>query len=151
MNLRTGARYKRPRVWRPESIYIYILVLDITQDGPGKQNQLPTVFSGLLANVGPGHLPLDSGRRRICRCFCVRSDLEGKFRVRMHILEPCRNNNRKVCQSNGGIIKQHLTPSFRPRVPEPYFPAPSFRNRSGTCLNASGLLLASHWHVQSIV
>ena len=28
----------------------------------------------------------------MCQCFCVRSVLDGQFRVRMHIWDPCRNN-----------------------------------------------------------
>ena len=35
--------------------------------------------------------------------FCACIVLGGQFRVRMHILEPCRHTSFKVCPSNGGL------------------------------------------------
>ena len=47
------------------------------------------------------------------------------------------------------IIKQHLNPIFRPRVPKPSFPAPGpFKTSQSCVLNASGVFSPSNLHVE---
>ena len=68
----------------------------LNQNCSGKQNQISTCSGSLILGrilVWDVSIGLGSRRRPISWCFYVRSVLDGQFRVRIHILGPCRNKD----------------------------------------------------------
>ena len=78
-----------------------IFEVEKNQDCSGKQNKVP--FTEFGENPGPGRLPLDSGRGDVeFASLCARSGLGGQFRVRTHMLEPCRETISKYVRVMAG-------------------------------------------------
>jgi len=76
-----------------------------TQDCSGKPNKVQTCFSKILAESwsGASSIGFGSPRRRISRCFCIRSIFDGQFRAQIHVLDSGRKKVKKYVQARPGI------------------------------------------------